>query len=76
MVNDHCFNMDFTTPKPFPYGYNCNYNPHCLSYSATLSSFYVGVVSDGGSDIEVEGDAVICMDSIKKILYLNQTKCF
>ncbi|PPD91823.1 hypothetical protein GOBAR_DD11230 [Gossypium barbadense] len=61
MVNDHCFNMDFTTPKPFPYGYNCNYKPHCLSYSATLSSFYVGVVSDGGSDIEVEGDAVVLL---------------
>ncbi|KAG4167196.1 hypothetical protein ERO13_A13G178800v2 [Gossypium hirsutum] len=53
MINDHCFDMEFTTPKAFPYGYNynCNYNPHCLSHSVSSSSLDVGVVPDGGSTI-------------------------
>ncbi|XWS17890.1 hypothetical protein CRYUN_Cryun33cG0107300 [Craigia yunnanensis] len=29
LVNDHCFDLDFTGSKPFAYGYN----PHCLSHS-------------------------------------------
>ncbi|PPD96358.1 hypothetical protein GOBAR_DD06618 [Gossypium barbadense] len=31
MVTDHCYNMDFTSPKSFPYYYN--YNPHSLSHN-------------------------------------------
>ncbi|XP_038993869.1 zinc finger protein CONSTANS-LIKE 4-like isoform X1 [Hibiscus syriacus] len=53
LVNDHCFDLEFTTPKAFPYGYNCN--PHCLSHSVSSSSLDVGVVPDGSAvpDISV-----------------------
>ncbi|GMJ11127.1 B-box domain protein 5, CONSTANS-like 4 [Hibiscus trionum] len=47
LVNDYCFDLDFTTPKAFPYGYN--YNPHCLSHSVSSSSLDVGVVPDGSA---------------------------
>ncbi|KAL4325214.1 hypothetical protein GQ457_11G016390 [Hibiscus cannabinus] len=53
VVNDHCFDSDFTTPKAFPYDYNYNYNPHCLSHSLSSSSLDVGVVPDGSTMTDI-----------------------
>ncbi|KAK8520277.1 hypothetical protein V6N13_031260 [Hibiscus sabdariffa] len=53
VVNDHCFDSDFTTPKAFPYDYNYNYNPHCLSHSLSSSSLDVGVVPDGSAMTDI-----------------------
>ncbi|MFQ6650600.1 hypothetical protein Gotur_022822 [Gossypium turneri] len=57
MVTDHCFNMDFTSPKAFPYYYN--YNPHCLSHN---------VVPDSGSTMT--NISISCMKVMKTT---NQT---
>ncbi|EOY29267.1 CONSTANS-like 4 [Theobroma cacao] len=49
MVNDHCFDLDFTGSKPFAYGYNA----HCVSHSVSSSSLDVGVVPDGSAMTDI-----------------------
>ncbi|XP_062164427.1 zinc finger protein CONSTANS-LIKE 4-like isoform X2 [Alnus glutinosa] len=48
-LSDHCFDLDFSTSKPYVYGYNS----HCLSQSVSSSSHDVGVVPDGGAVTDV-----------------------
>ncbi|KAL5559590.1 hypothetical protein UlMin_035801 [Ulmus minor] len=43
IMNEHCYEMDFSGSKPFVYGYGA----HCLSHSISSSSLDVGVVPDG-----------------------------
>ncbi|XWS70543.1 hypothetical protein CRYUN_Cryun03dG0056400 [Craigia yunnanensis] len=49
LVNDHCFDLDFTRSKPFAYGYK----PHCLSHSVSSSSLDVGLVPDGSAMTDI-----------------------
>ncbi|WCJ30456.1 Zinc finger protein CONSTANS-LIKE 4 [Euphorbia peplus] len=49
MVNDHCYELDFTGSKAFGYGFNAQ----CLSHSVSSSSLEVGVVPDGGNMTEI-----------------------
>lgn len=45
IVNEPCFDMEFSASKPFVYGYKS----HCLSHSVSSSSLDVGVVPDGNA---------------------------
>ncbi|XP_022750355.1 zinc finger protein CONSTANS-LIKE 4-like [Durio zibethinus] len=49
LVNDHCFDLDFTVSKPFAYAYN----PRCYSHSVSSSSLDVGVVPDGSAMTDI-----------------------
>ncbi|KDP33477.1 hypothetical protein JCGZ_07048 [Jatropha curcas] len=49
LVNDHCFELDFSGSKAFAYGYKAQ----CLSHSVSSSSLDVGVVPDGGNMVDI-----------------------
>ncbi|PON94572.1 Zinc finger-domain containing protein [Trema orientale] len=49
MVNEQCYEMDFSGNKHFVYGYNA----HCLSQSVSSSSLDVGVVPDGNAMTDI-----------------------
>ncbi|KAK4600530.1 hypothetical protein RGQ29_010253 [Quercus rubra] len=49
LLNDHCFDMEFSASKPYSYGYNTQ----CLSQSVSSSSLDVGVVPDGSTVTEI-----------------------
>ncbi|XP_065850002.1 zinc finger protein CONSTANS-LIKE 4 [Euphorbia lathyris] len=49
LVNDHCYELDFTGSKTFGYGFNTQ----CLSHSVSSSSLDVGVVPDGGNMADI-----------------------
>ncbi|KAJ0030047.1 zinc finger protein CONSTANS-LIKE 4 [Pistacia vera] len=49
LVNDHCFDLDFSGSKSFGYGYNTQ----CLSHSVSSSSLDVGVVPDGSAMTDI-----------------------
>ncbi|GLU01198.1 hypothetical protein SLE2022_185190 [Rubroshorea leprosula] len=49
MVNDHCFDLDFSGPKHFAYGYAAQ----CVSHSVSSSSLDVGVVPDHSGMMDV-----------------------
>lgn len=49
LVNEHCFELDFSGSKSFGYCYNAP----CLSHSVSSSSLDVGVVPDGGNMTDI-----------------------
>lgn len=49
LLNDPCFDLDFSASKPHAYGYNT----HCLSQSVSSSSLDVGVVPDANAVTDV-----------------------
>nr|AGA19018.1 constans [Mangifera indica] len=55
LVNDHCFDLDFSGSKSFGYGYD---NTQCLSHSVSSSSLDVGVVPDGSATTESTNQTV------------------
>ncbi|GLT85197.1 hypothetical protein SLE2022_033930 [Rubroshorea leprosula] len=59
MVNDHCFDLDFSGPKHFAYGYAAQ----CLSHSVSSSSMDVGVVPDGSTMTDITNPYGRAMES-------------
>ncbi|KAK0571209.1 hypothetical protein LWI29_012492 [Acer saccharum] len=49
LVNDSCFDLDFSGSKPFGFGYS----NQCLSQSVSSSSLEVGVVPDGSTMTDI-----------------------
>ncbi|KAL5782941.1 hypothetical protein ACOSP7_007970 [Xanthoceras sorbifolium] len=49
LVNDSCFDLDFSGSKPFGFGYSTQ----CLSQSVSSSSLEVGVVPDGSTMTDI-----------------------
>ncbi|XVF35716.1 hypothetical protein REPUB_Repub18cG0170100 [Reevesia pubescens] len=67
LVNDHCFDLDFTASKSFAYGYN----PRCLNHSVSSSSLDVGVVPDGGAMTDISNPCGRRTESTHQTLQLS-----
>lgn len=70
MVNDHCFDLDFSGPKHFAYGYASQ----CLSHSVSSSSHDVGVVPDGGAMTDVSNSYGRGTESLQTTVQLSSVE--